>query len=56
MRKITRSLTTTTHVYSEHPNWGLGEIVGWTEPDALDIIFENGKYGSADCSIGLKKG
>ena len=28
MRKITRSLTTTTHVYSEHPNWGLGEIVG----------------------------
>ena len=56
MRKITRSLTTTTHVYSEHPNWGLGEIVGLTEPDALDIIFENGKYGSADCSIGLKKG
>lgn len=43
MKKITRSLTTTTHVYSDHPNWGLGEIVGWTGPDALDIIFENGK-------------
>lgn len=50
MRKITRSLTTTTHVYSEHPNWGLGEIVGWTGPDALDIIFENGKY----CQLNYK--
>lgn len=50
MRKITRSLATTTHVYSEHPNWGLGEIVGWTGPDALDIIFENGKY----CQLNYK--
>lgn len=37
MRKITRSLTTTTHVYSDHPNWGLGEIVGWTGSDALGL-------------------
>ena len=50
MRKITRSLTTTTHVYSDHPNWGLGEIVGWTGSDALDIIFENGKY----CQLNYK--
>lgn len=50
MRKITRSLTTTTHVYSDHPNWGLGEIVGWTGSDALDIIFENGKH----CQLNYK--
>lgn len=40
-RKIVPSLTSTTHVYSEHPNWGLGEVVGWTGPDSLDVVFEN---------------
>ncbi len=44
MRKITPSLTTTTHVYSDYPKWGLGEVVGWTGPNVLDIIFENGKH------------
>lgn len=40
-RKIIPSLTSTTHVYSEHPSWGLGEVVGWTGPDSLDVVFEN---------------
>ena len=48
MKKITPSLTTTTHVYSALPQWGLGEIVGWTGPDVLDVEFENGKRCQLD--------
>lgn len=43
MKKITPSLTTTIYVYSKHPKWGLGEIVGWTGCDTLDVAFEDGE-------------